>query len=107
MVEVRVGEHRVLAHDVHALEFAGVVGQDVHHDGDLVAVLRLADAVGEAPGVGELLVDSLIGDLLVAGEDDRKSPHVAGALHIVLTTESIHTSAGLTQVAGEHLDVGD
>ncbi len=107
MVDVRIGEHRVLAHDVHAFQFAGVIDQDVHHDGDLVAGLWLADAVREAPGVGKLLVDALISDLLVTGEDVWETAHVTGALDIVLTTERVHAGTGLAQVAGEHLDVRD
>ncbi len=105
MVEVRVGEHRVLAHDVHALEFAGVVGQDVHHDGDLVAVLRLADAVREAPCIGELLVGGRVGDLLVTGEDNREGSHITGTLHVVLAAECVHAAAAPADVSGQHLKV--
>jgi len=106
MVEVRVRDHRVLAHDVHALEFAGLVSEHVHHGRHLIPVLALGDPVRESPGVGKLLVGSRVDDLLVCREHYRQCTHVAGALDIVLATERVDPASRPAEVAGQHLDVG-
>ena len=105
MLDVGVGEHRVLAHDVHRPDLTGVIGEDVHHLGDGIADPGLRDIV-DPPGLHHLLPGFFVGDLLVTAEDVREATHVAGALHVVLAAERVHATAGLAQVAGEHHQVG-
>ncbi|KAF5042192.1 hypothetical protein DSECCO2_515170 [anaerobic digester metagenome] len=105
VVEVGVGEHRVLAHDVHRFEFAGFVGEDVDHLGDGVADSALGKLV-DAPHLLHLLLRRLVGDLLVAGEDVREGSHVTGALDVVLAAERVDAATGPAHVAGEHHQVG-
>ena len=102
--DVRVGEHRVLAHDVHALERAGRIGKDVHHLGDGVTGLTLGDIV-DAPHLPHLRSGRLVGDLLVAGVDVREGSHVAGALDVVLAAKRVDAGSRSAQVAGEHHQV--
>ena len=105
VLDVRVGEHRVLAHDIHTPELAGVVGEDVDHLGDGVADLTLGDII-DTPGFHHLLPGRLVGDLLVAGVDVREGSHVAGALDVVLAAKRVDAGSRFAQVAGEHHQVG-
>ncbi|KAF5033860.1 hypothetical protein DSECCO2_602250 [anaerobic digester metagenome] len=88
VVEVGIGEHRVLAHDVHRLDLTGLVGEDVDHLGDGVADPALGNIL-DAPHLHHLLPGRLVGDLLVAGVDVREGSHVAGALDVVLDADGV------------------
>ena len=53
----------------------------------------------------ELLPHLRVGNLLVPGEDIRKAPHVAGALHIVLAPERVYPATRVPDVPGQHLEI--
>ncbi len=46
-------------------------------------------------------------DCLVPGIHVCERSHVAGALHIVLATQCTDTGTGSSEIAGQHLEVGD
>ena len=60
MVEVRVGDHRVLTHDIDALDLAGLVSKDVDQLGD-----RETDFT-----FGNLAAPCVLHLLLHLGDDD-------------------------------------
>ena len=105
MVEVGVGDHRVLAHDVHGLDLAGLVCKHIDQFGDRQADLALGNLA--APCGLHLLLHVGDDDRLVPGVHVCKGSHVAGALHVVLATQRTDARAGSSEVAGQHLEVGD
>src|SRR5690606_22983589 len=99
---VRVGLNNVLALAVQPLEAATQGG--VKHIGNAQAGFGLQ---GHAPGLFKLLTYAVVGDVTVARELVREGAHIAGALHVVLTTQGVHTHAFAAHVAGCHGQVGN
>ena len=56
MVEVRVGDHRVLTHDIDALDLAGLVSQNIDQLGDRQTDFTFGNLA--APGIFHLLLHS-------------------------------------------------
>ena len=92
--DVRVADHRVLAHQHKRPDRA--LGRGVHHLHDGQARLRRER---RSPGSLELLVDGLVVDLLIAGVDVRQGAEIARALDVVLPAERIDAAAGDADVA--------
>ena len=59
------------------------------------------------PGFGEFCPDFRVRHGLVTGKHIWQSPHVAGALHIVLATQRVDAAALHTEVSEQHLKIGD
>ena len=101
VVGVRVGERRVLAHDVHGLELA----EHGH-----VEHLRYAQAHllghGHAVGLGEARPRVRVVHAGIAGQRVGQRAHVAGALHVVLAAQRVDAGVGHADVAGDHGEVG-
>ncbi len=60
----------------------------------------------DPPGIGELLPDSRIGHILIAGEHIRQNAHIAGALNIVLPAHGTDTDGRAAEVAGQQCQAG-
>ncbi len=73
---------RIFPHDVVGLDLA--LQRKVRHLGNARpdAIVHLSHV--NPPGVGELLSDRRVGDVLIAGEHIGQNAHIAGALNIVL-----------------------
>ncbi len=102
VVDIRLGVGQVLAEDVEGLDLA--VEQAVHHLGDHQA--GLVGQVVDAPGRFEL--GPRWPDRSPSGsrEDIGQRPHVAGALHVVLSAQRVDAAAFEAHVAQEHLEIG-
>ncbi len=77
------------------------------------AVRQLADAITgmsrqafHAPGFGEFLAVSRIFHVLVSRIRIRQRAHIAGTLHVVLTTNRVYTRMRLTEVTSQHREAG-
>ena len=105
MVEIGVGDHRVLTHDIDALDLAGLVSEHVDQLGDGETDFAFGNLA--APCIHHLLAHFGDDDCLVPGIHVCERSHVAGALHIVLATQRTDARAGSPEVAGQHLEVGD
>ena len=103
MVEVGVGDHRVLTHDIHALDLAGFVCKDIDQFGDGQTDFTFGNLA--APCGLHLLLHVGDDNRLVPGVHVCKCSHVAGALHVVLATQCTDARAGSSEVAGQHLEV--
>ena len=102
MIQVGVGDHRVLPHDIQGLDTPLQDGrQHVGH-----GHAHIIGQAGDAPGVFHLLAVGRIGDHLVPGEDVGQAAHVAGALNIVLAPQGVDAAAQNAHIAGEHGQVG-
>ena len=97
--EVGFGLQRIFAHDVVGFDLAGQ--RFMRHFGDAGADLVIHLRRVDPPGGGEFGPHGGVGDLLIAGEQVRQHAHIAGALHIVLSTNRAHADVRTPQVAGE------
>lgn len=77
------------------------------------AVRQLADAIAgmrwqafHAPCFGEFLTVSWIFHVLVSRIRIRQRAHIAGTLHVVLTTNRVYTRMRLTEVTSQHREAG-
>lgn len=101
MAGIRVADHGILAHDDHGLELALL--QAVHHLHGRQAAERRQ---GASPGRLELQAGLLVIHELVAGIIVGQPAHIAGALHVVLAAQRVHTGTGTTDLTAEHGQVG-
>ena len=98
MVQVGVAHGRVLAHDVHAANLVRValgrhyLVHDLDH-GVAGLVIQLCIPKVFKPGMR-----GLVRHTLVVGEHHGDQSRVAGALHVVLTTQRVQASAGLADL---------
>ena len=96
LVDVGIGEKRILAHDVHALDVTRESSPGDLDHGEALGWRQLA-----LPGGLEASADLGILDGLVVGEHHRDQARVARALHVVLAAQRVQARAGLSDVAGE------
>jgi len=101
MVDIGVGHHRVLTHDVQAADAAFL--DSVHYLGNGEAGLG---GKGHAPCLFELGAGFVIEDLLVAREIGGQTAHVAGALNVVLAAQRVDAAAVLADLAAQECEVG-
>src|SRR5690349_2666315 len=97
LVDVRVGQERVLAQHVHAADAARQGGSDDLGDGQ--ALLRVE--VGGAPGLLEPAPDAGVVGLGVVRVEHRDQAHIGGALHVVLPAQRVQARARLADVPGD------
>src|SRR5690554_2509615 len=102
MLSVRIGLSNVFSFAIKPFETAIQSGSE--HIRDAQAGLRLQ---GHAPRRFELGAGLKIGDVTIAGELVWEGTHIAGSLHVVLTTQGIHAHAFPADIAGRHCEVGD
>ena len=79
MLNIGVGHRRVLAHDVHALDFIAMHRVHNFDDGQPGLVVERGP-----PQRLEFRADLRARDRLVVGIDHRDQPGIGGALHVVL-----------------------
>ena len=103
VVEVRLGEHRVLAHNIQP---ADILAHRLNHIRNGHADLLVHRSGVGAPGLGEFFPHALLCNRLIAAENIWQRAHIAGALDIGLASQRVHSAAGETQVAGYHREVG-
>ena len=101
MADVWVGFYRVFAKDVKPLDlplFHGMwnLGRS---EADLVAQWH-------TPGLFKLFNSGRVGDLLIGGEIPRQTAHVAGALHVILSTDGVDATALFAQLTDNQGEVG-
>ena len=87
---------------LHEEAAEGALDRRVEHVGNAQA--RLTVEVGLPHGL-EHLAHRVVADMAIARELMREGAHVAGALHIVLSTERIHAHAVAADIAGGHGEV--
>jgi hypothetical protein len=102
VIGVRVGEHRVLAHDVQRLD--APIEHAVHQLSDGQPGLRW-NLHRCLPRVLELRPHILINDRLIARDDIRKPAHIARTLDVVLSAQRIDACAGSPEVAGQQSQI--
>ena len=101
LVDVRIREEGILAHDVHAFDAALEGGvHDLHH--------REARVRGQLlpPGFFEFLADGWVLNGLVIGVDHGDQAGIAGALHVVLAAQGMQPGACFAHVP-RHQGQGD
>ncbi len=101
MVDVRVGDHRVLGHDIHSFDLSILCLVEHLHDGKTDFVRQRY-----TPCLLKLLLAGFKGDRLVAGVDVGHAAHVARALDVNLTAQRVDPAAGHSHVAQQHLKIG-
>ncbi len=99
LVQIRLGHHRVFAHDIQRPNAAFVcVAEDL---GGGEAQLARETARLDVPGVLPLCGVVFIIHTHVAGIMERHGAHIAGALHVVLTAQRIQSRAFPPDMPGE------
>ena len=105
LVQVGLGHHRVLAHDVERPHAAGM-GVPQNFGGgqaELAAQAAGLDVPGGLPFFGVVFV----ADQHVAGVMEGHGAHVAGALDVVLSTQRVEAGAFAPDVAGEKSEMDE
>ena len=95
MRHVGIGHRRILAHDVHAADLAGVHG--VHDLDDGQSRLRVER---RAPDGFDHAARIAVVDAVVVGKHHRNQADIAGALHVVLTAQGMQPGAGAPDLPG-------
>ena len=97
VLDVRIRHRRVLAHDVHAANLAGVHGiHDLDHGQARLLVQR------RAPQRLEFPLRTCVVDAPVIRIHHRDQPGVARALHVVLAAQRMQAGARPADLAGQH-----
>ena len=102
VMRVGIGLQDVLSLAVQALERP--LDRGIQHVGNAQA--RLGVDL-DPPGVLEDRAHVGHLDVAVSRQLVRERPHVAGALHVVLTAQRVHAHAGPPDIAGQHRKVRD
>ena len=101
MVQVGIGHHGILTHDIQAPYAASFHG--VHDFSNGQAGFT---GEGNTPGLFKLFPGSVVEDLLIGGEIGGQTAHVTGTLDIVLTAQGVDTAAVLADLAAQQCQVG-
>ena len=97
VVRVRVRHGRVLAHDVHGLDPAGMDRVDDLDHGEARPLVELLTPERFQDGA----VDG-VADRVVVGEDHRDQAGVGSALDVVLAAQRVQAGAGAADMAAHH-----
>jgi hypothetical protein len=97
LVDVRVGEERVLAEHVHATHAVGLQ----HRFDDLRDRQAAVRVERRAPGLLEARLRRLTVDALVIGIEHRDQARVGRTLHVVLPAQRVQTGAGTPDLPGD------
>jgi len=101
MADVRIAHNRVLAHDKHGPDGTGPCGVHHLHHGQAGLVRQCF-----SPGFLELATQLVVIYRLIGGKKVGQSPHIAGALHVVLAPQGVDARGRLADVAGHHGQIG-
>ena len=102
MIQIRIRHQWIFTDNIHGLYFTIICHG--HHFGH--GQPDFVRQPGNPPGRFHSFPDRLIGNRLVSRKNIGQSAHVTGALHVVLTTKRIHTTAGNPEIAAQHRQIG-
>ena len=97
--EIGLRLQRIFPHDVVGLDLA--FQRQVRHFGDARPDPIVHRRNVNPPGVGELLPNGRIGDVLIAGEHIGQHAHITGPLDIVLTAHRSDADGRATEITGQ------
>ncbi len=97
--QIGFGLERVFPHDVIGFDLA--LQREVRHFGDPHADLVIHQGGIDSPRPGEFLAYLRVRHVLIAGELVGDDPHVARALHVILSAHRTNTAVLAPEVAGE------